>query len=123
MRGTLRLKSVFIFISIIASTSPSAEEVHATTALDAVTVYATRSPQSTFDVPAIVSNVDPSAAGNTAAGDVGDLLEFTPGVEVDNGPRRNGQTISIRGFDDESIITLMDGRRQNFESEIGRAHV
>lgn len=116
MRGLLRLKSVFTFISIVTSASVSAEAVQATTALDAVTVYATRSPQSKFDVPAIVSTVDPTAAGNTAAGDVGDLLEFVPGVEVDNGPRRNGQTISIRGFDDESIITLMDGRRQNFES-------
>lgn len=86
------------------------------TSLDAVTVYATRSPQSAFEVPAMTSKVDTDAPGNAMAGDVGDLLEFTPGVEVTDGPRRNGQTVSIRGFDDEAIITLMDGRRQNFEA-------
>jgi len=64
----------------------------------------------------MTSNVDPDAPGNATAGNVRDLLEFTPGVEVENGPRRNGQTVSIRGFDDEAILTLMDGRRQNFES-------
>lgn len=93
-------------------------------ALDQVTVYATRSPRSTFDVPAMVTIIDADAEGNALSGDVGDLLQFTPGVEVDNGPRRNGQTISIRGFDDESIITLIDGRRQNFESaHDGRAFI
>ena len=86
--------------------------------LEKITIssYATRSPQPTFDVPAPVSRVETDAPGNAMAGDVADLLEFTPGVEVDNRPRRNGQTVSIRGFDDEAIITLMDGRRQNFES-------
>jgi len=86
------------------------------TSLDSITVYATRSPQSTFEVPAITSVVEADTPGNATSGDVGDLLQFTPGVEVDGGPRRNNQTISIRGFDDEAIITLIDGRRQNFES-------
>lgn len=85
--------------------------------LDPVTVYATRSPQSTFDVPAMVSKIEADGPGNALAGNVEDLLEFTTGVEVSNGPRRNGQTITIRGFDDEAIITLFDGRRQNFEAE------
>lgn len=84
--------------------------------LDSITVYATRTSRSSFEVPAMTSNVDPDAPGNATAGNTGDLLGFTPGVEVENGPRRNGQTVSIRGFDDEAIITLMDGRRQNFES-------
>ncbi|MFC4272591.1 TonB-dependent hemoglobin/transferrin/lactoferrin family receptor [Sneathiella chungangensis] len=84
--------------------------------LDTVTVYATRTPQSSFDVPVMTSNIETDAPGNALAGDTGDLLEFTPGVEVANGPRRNGQTVSIRGFDNEAIITLIDGRRQNFEA-------
>lgn len=115
MRESLRLSCICTLFTTIFSAAHAAEPKQVTP-LDAVTVYATRSPQSTFDVPSIVTTVDPSAAGNAAAGDIGDLLEFTPGVEVDNGARRNGQTISIRGFDDESIITLIDGRRQNFES-------
>ena len=64
----------------------------------------------------MTSKVEADAPGNAMAGNTGDLLEFTPGVEVDGGPRRNGQTVSIRGFDDEAIITMIDGRRQNFEA-------
>lgn len=86
------------------------------TTLDTTTVYATRSPRASFSVPAIVSEVDTDSPGNVLAADVADLLEFTPGVEVEGSPRRNGQIISIRGFDDESVITLVDDRRQNFES-------
>ncbi|MEH6525525.1 MAG: TonB-dependent hemoglobin/transferrin/lactoferrin family receptor [Sneathiella sp.] len=92
------------------------KEVPPSVSLDSITVYATRTPQSSFEVPAMTSNINPDVPGNATAGNTGDLLVFTPGVEVENGPRRNGQTVSIRGFDDEAIITLMDGRRQNFES-------
>ncbi len=111
--------------ALLASTALSSAPAYAEerqagsaiTSLDAVTVYATRSEQSTFDVPAMVSSVDAGAAGHALAGDIGDLLEHTASVEVDGGPRRTGQTISIRGFDDEAIITLIDGRRQNFEAQ------
>jgi hemoglobin/transferrin/lactoferrin receptor protein len=81
-----------------------------------ITVYATRSARSTFDVPSIVSQIDANSPGNNLANDVSQLLEFTPGVDVQNGPRRNGQNVTIRGFDDEAVITLIDGRRQNYES-------
>jgi hemoglobin/transferrin/lactoferrin receptor protein len=116
MRKLLRLRCVSALVTTTLFSAAYAEEQILTTSLDSITVYATRSAQSTFDVPAIVSTIDPTKAGNATASDIGDLFEFTPGVEVDNGPRRNGQTISIRGFDDEAVITLIDGRRQNFES-------
>ncbi|USG59537.1 TonB-dependent hemoglobin/transferrin/lactoferrin family receptor [Sneathiella marina] len=108
--------SALLSTTILSPVYSQEKEPAPAVSLDTVTVYATRSPQSSFEVPAMTSNVDPDAPGNATAGDIGDLLEFTPGVEVENGPRRNGQTVSIRGFDDEAILTLMDGRRQNFES-------
>ena len=74
------------FLTPVASAQEAREAP--STSLDAVTVYATRSPQSAFEVPAMTSNVDTDAPGNAMAGDVGDLLEFTPGVEVTDGPRR-----------------------------------
>ena len=86
------------------------------TNLDPVTVYATRSPQSTFDLPGMVSTIDNDAPGIALASDLNNLFQFTPGVQVGRGPRRNGQSIKIRGFDDDSMITLIDGRRQNFDS-------
>lgn len=116
MRRVICLASAS-FVFFIGFCNPVlAEEQQVTSSVSKVTVYATRSPQSTFDVPVITSVIEADAAGNALASDVGDLLEFVPSVEIDNGPRRNGQTISIRGFDDEAIITLIDGRRQNFES-------
>jgi len=116
----MRQASCVTLMGALLSTSfltvAQAEDQKTITSLDTVTVYATRSAQSTFDVPAMVSTVDTDAPGAALSGDIGDILEFVTGVEVDNGPRRNGQTVSIRGFDDEAIITLIDGRRQNFES-------
>ncbi|WP_373084034.1 TonB-dependent hemoglobin/transferrin/lactoferrin family receptor [Sneathiella sp.] len=118
MRQMLPLTCLGALLASTFLTPVAAQEVsdEPTVSLDTITVYATRSPQSSFEVPAMTSNVDTDAPGNAMAGDTGDLLEFTPGVEVTGGPRRNGQTVSIRGFDDESIITLIDGRRQNFEA-------
>jgi len=107
---------VAALLSTTLLTSVSAEETDASSTLDAITVYATRSAQSTFDVPGMVSTVDPEAPGTALSSDIDDLLKMVPGVDVMNGPRRNGQTIAIRGFDTESIITLIDGRRQNFEA-------
>lgn len=121
MRRVLRLACTGALLSATTISTafaddPKAEGGKAATDLEAVTVYATRSLRSTFDVPAMVSKIDVDKPGNALAGDMSDLLQFTPGVEVDNGPRRNGQTVSIRGFDAEAIITLIDGRRQNFEA-------
>lgn len=104
---------------LLFSTSLSvaeAQEQKTTTTAEEVTVYATRSAQPTFDVPALVTRIDADAPGNASAGTVSDLLQFTPGVEVENGPLRSSQVVTIRGFDDEAIVTLIDGRRQNFES-------
>lgn len=123
--GPARAKLLFSATSLLLITSlhtaqaqeaDTSDEDRAAEELDKVTVYATRSPTSTFDVPAIVETIDADSPEAAVAGDMTDLFEFTPGVEVSKGPRRTAQTVSIRGFDDESIITLIDGRRQNFES-------
>ena len=73
----------------------------APTLLDKITIssYATRSPQPTFDVPgAYLPGRGRVPQATPLAGDVADLLEFTPGVEVDNGPRRNGPDDLHPGF-------------------------
>lgn len=103
----------FFVVLLFAAASPFAAAEEARASLETVTVYATRTPQRTFDVPMMVSKID--AENNALAGDLGDLLEFTPGVEVGGGPRRSGQAARIRGFDEDQIITLIDGNRQNFE--------
>ena len=84
--------------------------------LDEITVYGTRSPRTVFDVPALVYQVSINELGNSLSTDVKNLLEFATGVEIGGGPRRLNQRISIRGIDTDGIITLLDGRRQNFKS-------
>ena len=116
MKAYIRiLKCCLIFCFISVSLASSDEEKTLTT-VDPVTVYATRSPQSIFDVPSMISKVDADASGNSMASNAGDLLKFISGVEISGTPRRNGQAISVRGFDDDTILTLVDGRRQNFSS-------
>lgn len=118
MRRILPLACTSLLLSTTFLTPAVAEDASGqpTVSLDTITVYATRTPQSSFEVPASTSSVDADAPGTALSGDIGDLLKYTPGVEVANGPRRNGQTVSIRGFDNDAIITLIDGRRQNFEA-------
>ena len=117
MKNSIRVACLTMVLTVLAQGATHADTTSLdAVSLDTVTVYATLSAQPTFDVPAIVSKVDANALGTALSGDIADLLEFTPGVEVDNGPRRNGQTLSIRGFDSQAVLTLIDGRRQNFES-------
>lgn len=116
MRHTLFLACLGTSISVAAISNADAQEKNPTNTLDTVTVYATRTPTSTFEVPAMVMRVDADAPGAAMSSTTSDLLQFVPGVDVESGPRRNGQTVSVRGYDDEAIITLIDGRRQNFEA-------
>lgn len=117
MQLKLQLAFAAVLLSTTSLTNVQAQENQTPNgSLGEVTVYATLSPQSTFDVPSMVTVLDADAPGNASAGTISDLLQFVPGVAVDNGPRRSSQIITIRGFDDEAIVTLIDGRRQNFES-------
>ncbi|WP_169545352.1 TonB-dependent hemoglobin/transferrin/lactoferrin family receptor [Sneathiella aquimaris] len=116
MRGSLRVVIKAALLSTTILTPAMAEEVQPNTELDAVTVYATRSPQSTFNVPSMVGTVDLEDAGNATSGNLNDILKHQVGVEVGGGPRSSSQTVRIRGYSDDAVITLIDGRRQQFQS-------
>ncbi|MGH8472544.1 MAG: TonB-dependent receptor plug domain-containing protein, partial [Gammaproteobacteria bacterium] len=82
--------------------------------LPVVTVTATKTQRSAFEVPASVSIVGPERIDSEQPQSIGDLLEELPNVELVSGPRRIGETANIRGFDEERIVTTLDGARQNF---------
>ncbi len=121
MAQLCRLAGVLLFLAagfVMAPALAAQEEDEQNPAqLDALSVYATLTARRSFEVPALASILYPAYAANALAGDMAGLLQFSAGVEVDEGPRRNGQLISLRGFDDEAVVTLVDGRRQNFESQ------
>lgn len=81
-----------------------------------ITIYATRSPISVFDYPGQVTVIDRDRIESLQPSSVFDVFQGVPGVQVEGGPRRSGQSISIRGISGEGVLVLFDGARQGFVS-------
>lgn len=86
------------------------------TSLPTISVTATRNPIEVFEYPGMVTVVGREAAAEAQAGSMDDMLRQVPGLDFSNGPRRTGETPSIRGFSGPDVIILIDGARQNLES-------
>ncbi len=93
----------------------------------AITVTATRIPQSVQDVPATVSVIDEQKIADEIATDVKDLIRFEPGVSVRRAPTRFGAAqgttgrdgnagFNIRGLDGNRVLVQVDGIRVPDES-------
>lgn len=85
-------------------------------AVDPISISATRNPIRALDYPGMVTVIDREKIIARQAATVDDVLRFVPNVEFSGGPRRTGESPSIRGFDGADIVTLLDGARQNFGS-------
>jgi hemoglobin/transferrin/lactoferrin receptor protein len=85
-------------------------------ALEEVTVYATSNALPVFDYPGQVSVVGREQIDLFMPSAVSDLMRDIPGVEFSGGPRRTGETPSIRGRGGENVLVLFDGARQSFLS-------
>ncbi|HBA42553.1 MAG TPA: TonB-dependent receptor [Alphaproteobacteria bacterium] len=81
-----------------------------------IAVSATRNPMRALEYPGMVTVIDRASITARQASTVDDFLSFVPNVEFTGGPRRTGETPTIRGFDGPDVITLLDGARQNFGS-------
>ncbi|MDY0071638.1 MAG: TonB-dependent hemoglobin/transferrin/lactoferrin family receptor [Thauera sp.] len=84
-----------------------------TTVLDTITVTATRSPNSSFDVPASVSTVSREQLNDAQANTVSTVLRTLPNVNYAGGPRPAAQSPAIRGLQGPRIILSVDGARRN----------
>ncbi|MEM9601019.1 MAG: TonB-dependent receptor plug domain-containing protein, partial [Pseudomonadota bacterium] len=83
---------------------------------DIVTVYGTYSPVRVFEFPGQVGVVTREEIELFAPSTISDALRDVPGVEFSGGPRRTGETPSIRGRGGENVLILLDGARQSFIS-------
>jgi len=83
---------------------------------DVIVAYGTATPVSVIDYPGQVSVVDRQEIEIFAPSSVSDALRDIPGVEFSGGPRRTGETPSIRGRGGENVLILLDGARQSFIS-------
>ncbi|KPP81644.1 MAG: TonB-dependent heme receptor [Oceanicaulis sp. HLUCCA04] len=93
-----------------------ADTAQANEASETIIVTATRTRLPNFDYPGLASVIDLEWLETERPSDLADLLGDTPGLEVAGGPRRTGQTLSLRGFGRQNIALLVDGARQNFSS-------
>ncbi|HAD25644.1 MAG TPA: hypothetical protein DCF61_07910, partial [Alphaproteobacteria bacterium] len=64
-----------------------------------IAVSATRNPMRALEYPGMVTVIDRASITARQASTVDDFLSFVPNVEFTGGPRRTGETPTIRGFD------------------------
>lgn len=106
-------------VSALALAAPAWAETTTTRddeASDVIVVTATRTQLSNFDYPGLTSVISLEALNQNRPSDLIELLEDIPALEVSGGPRRTGQTLSLRGLGRENVTLLIDGARQNFNS-------
>lgn len=81
--------------------------------LDAVTVTATRTANSGFDLPASVSTVGREQLDDAQANTLSTVLRTLPNVNFGGGARPAAQSPAIRGLLGPRIILSVDGARRN----------
>lgn len=84
--------------------------------LDPVTVTGTRAPTDLSRAPLIIDVIDRSDAVLATASTVEDVLSRQPGLHVAGQGRRNGQTLSMRGFGRNGVLVRLDGVRQDIST-------
>ncbi|WP_291843059.1 TonB-dependent receptor [Maricaulis sp.] len=103
--------------ALLALTAPTLAQTHETdTAEDVIIVETTYTRLDRFVYPGATATVDAEALDLARPSDLDDLLRQMSGADVSGGPRRTGQTISLRGQGRENTTLLLDGARQNFGS-------
>jgi hemoglobin/transferrin/lactoferrin receptor protein len=84
--------------------------------LDQVTVTATRNPTSTFEYPGMVDVLGQNAIDAAIPSTISDLIENMPNVQFAGGPRRTGESPTVRGLGGQDVLILIDGVRQGWTS-------
>lgn len=120
---TKTLSSLFslsaLSLAMLTATPAFAEESQedaSESEVEHVTVYGTTQPMTVMEYPGQVSVVDAEQLELYNPSSMADLLRDVPGLVFTGGPRRTGQTPSIRGRSGENVLILLDGARQSFLS-------
>ena len=97
-----------------ADEAPSADEEEQRE--ETVTVYGTSNPIAVFDYPGQVAVITRDELDSIAPSSMSDALRDVAGLEFSGGPRRTGETPSLRGLSGQNVLILLDGARQSFTS-------
>lgn len=103
-------------VSAMANESNEGNAPDTSASLEHVTVYGTSNPLPVIDYPGQVSVIEKEQIDLFNPSSMSDLLRDIPGLEFSGGPRRTGETPSIRGRGGENVLILLDGARQSFLS-------
>lgn len=81
-----------------------------------LTVYATGNERDSFALPMMSTVIKNNNALSETAGSASELLRHVPGISISGAGRTNGETISMRGYNKNGILTLVDGVRQGTDT-------
>ena len=93
-------------VSLLALTAPAlanADAGQGAEASDVIVVPATRTQLTNFDYPGLTSAISLQTLDENRPTDLIELLEDIPALQVSGGPRRTGQTLSLRGLGREKL--------------------
>lgn len=115
------LMSAFTHAVILAQTedalAPDEENgVRTFAGIDTISVYATRNPTSSFDYAGQVTVIERDLILDFSLSSFGDVFDAIPGAQFDSGPRRTGDTATVRGMSGGGVLMFLDGARQSFLS-------
>src|ERR1700742_5111415 len=82
--------------------------------VETVTVTGTRNPEPVQTFPAMVDVLDIDDIQARSPSTISDLFVDMPNVQFVGGPRRTGESPSIRGLGGEDVLILVDGVRQSW---------
>ncbi len=117
-RGSVRILGLGTWVSVTAlsATGALASTTPAVPAVETISVYATRNPIPSFDYPGQVTVVERDAILDFNASSISEVFDAVPGAQFDSGPRRTGDSPTVRGLGGSGVLILLDGARQSFVS-------
>ena len=103
-------------VSLAHADEQPAAAVDAQPTIEKVTVVGTKNPRPVHTYPGQVDVLNQDQIEATIPSTVSDLVKDMPNVEFGGGPRRTGETPSIRGLGGQDVLVLIDGVRQSWTS-------
>ena len=116
MKRALSCSSALAILCLPPLAGADAPQETAESALPSLVITGTRTPIDSFHAPLIIDILDRHDPILSTASRLEDALGGQPGLSVAGQGRRNGQTISMRGFDRNGVLVRLDGVRQDIDT-------
>lgn len=126
MKATLlaSVTGVALLAGVARASEPAVSVAEPAETADVITIFATRNPTEAFEYPGSVTVLERELIEDFNLSSISELFVAVPGANFDSGPRRTGDTPSVRGVGGGGVLIYFDGARQNFISgHDGRAFI